>query len=104
VTPLTTDASQFQAGLQSLQTNGGTEAGFAAVSLVATNQLQDGGSLDGGSSPAFPSQRGFCSILFTDEESNGDSSMHDTVQEVASILQNAGNSTFFSGLFRAVSL
>uniref|UniRef100_A0A7S3L3X5 VWFA domain-containing protein n=1 Tax=Amphora coffeiformis TaxID=265554 RepID=A0A7S3L3X5_9STRA len=95
VTPLTKDPSKFQVGLQSLETDGSTEAGFAAVSTVATNQLQHGGRVDGGSSPVFPSQQGFCSILFTDEDSNGDPAAYDTVEEVASILHSTGNSTFF---------
>ena len=82
--PLTTDPALFAAGVRALTTSGSREPAFLSLARIAQDTL--GTPIDGGDGSTFPGEIGFCSILFTDERSNGDPLEFDEVQEVVSAL------------------
>ena len=96
ITPLTNSEKDFRAGLDLLKIDGAYERGYTATARVAYDDYVNlGGHMDGGDGSTFPAARGFCPFLFTDDSSNTDNSLYNSVEEVQQALKIAGNSSFY---------
>lgn len=81
---LTGNQTSFQAAVNSLKSRGGYEPGYLAVQQIAANSV-GGQALNSsaGVPGPFPGEAGYCVVLISNENSDGNETLSDTVSAMA---------------------